>query len=474
VSASGLSSILRNSAYLASARGLTLVVRVVYVFALARVLGPELYGLFTYGMSWYLALLPLSMLGLDMIAAREVGRRTTKAEDVVNRTFALRLASSGIVAIVSSWLAWVTEADPLARTLLLVFSAALVGRALALWSEGVFTVYEDARQVFRVNLLFHPLEVAIGIAVLLAGGGVVALAVTHTAVWWGQALLSLPAVGRLLSGRRPTFLPGADVLPLLRAGIPLGSVALLESWLLNGPLIMFRQAGGAELDLGQLSLAMQALMVSTTLAKVVSKASLPVVARSVARGDNKDRLFSKEALRLCAWAGLAAWLVGSAAGPPLVAGLFGERYAATGVLLGPVLALFGPFVAGSVLVHVLMAHGDAWRILGVSLVAALVMSLSQPWLQQEFGLHGVVTAMAAGYAVWLIGAATLLNVRNGLRVDRTLGPPVVVGVIVVAMFEGLAPYGAVIAFAPAALLLLLACWWTMRRSPVVELMRQGR
>jgi O-antigen/teichoic acid export membrane protein len=50
------------------------VLRLAYVFVLARLLGPELYGMLAYCNAWYLSLLPLSGLGLGAYLAVHVGK----------------------------------------------------------------------------------------------------------------------------------------------------------------------------------------------------------------------------------------------------------------------------------------------------------------------------------------------------------------------------------------------------------------
>jgi O-antigen/teichoic acid export membrane protein len=60
----GAAKILVSAKYLYLALLTSQSLRFVYVLILARMLGAELYGLFSYGQSWYLMFLPLTGLGV--------------------------------------------------------------------------------------------------------------------------------------------------------------------------------------------------------------------------------------------------------------------------------------------------------------------------------------------------------------------------------------------------------------------------
>ena len=117
----GVASIAQNSCYLAGSRLLNYAVRFIYVIALARYLGPKFYGLYSYGMSWYLAFLPLTELGLGVILSKEVGRDRTQGARVVAQTLTLRTLVAIVAAGSCAIAGWFCEGEPEARRLILVF-----------------------------------------------------------------------------------------------------------------------------------------------------------------------------------------------------------------------------------------------------------------------------------------------------------------------------------------------------------------
>ena len=183
----GIRSILTNAAQLTLARLLTQTVRIVYVIVLARILGPEVYGLFAYAQSWYMAFLPVTMLGLGAIVSREVGRNRERGARTVRQVAFIRVLASILGAAACALIGWFVDLDPAARQLILVFALALVGRTLAVTAEEIFSAYERSYYILWQEAVFRPLEVVAGLTVLAFGGDIVHIAFIHAVVWWLQA-----------------------------------------------------------------------------------------------------------------------------------------------------------------------------------------------------------------------------------------------------------------------------------------------
>lgn len=420
---------------LAAARATNLAARVVYIVVLARLLGPELYGLFAYGTAWYLAFLPLSLLGLDIIAARAVGTGADESQEVVDQTRRFSVIGALFVALLSVGVGWLAEQTPLGRMVLTLFAVALVGRAVATWADGMFVANERAGNALLLQLLLRPLEVAVGIAALLSGGGLLAVVAVHAAIWWLQAL-----VGGVMVARLQVLMPrGSGIVPawrtLLVAALPLGGVEVLQSWFLNLPIVQFRQGGGGSAEaLGQLSLALQALMVTVPFGTAVAKAALPVLSRAQQRADGRELVFAEAALEFSAIGALFAWLLLNQWGQSLVAVLFGPSYAVTGELLPTVFALLYPYLGAFVLTQLLALHGVGWPLVLPGLIGIASQTLLQWLLVPRLGVLGVVLAMAVGFATWMLLAALLLRLRSRFSLGRALIVPWALGGALVALY----------------------------------------
>ena len=451
----GIKSIAVNTGYLTAARVVTQVLRIFYVIVLARYLGPEVYGLFAYGQSWYMAFLPVTAFGLGLVLIREVGRDRDRGAAVVAQTLALRSLLSIAAAVACGLVGWTLDDDPTARRLLLVFSLALAGRGLAMWAENVFSAYEVARRTLRQEAVFRPLEVALGLLVLALGGGAIAVAAVHAAVWWAQAARGWSIVHAAVVPARPRW-HWDRMAPLMAQGLPLFVSALFVTWLLQGPLVLFRHIADNEHDLGQLALAIQAFFALCAVPWSISLSALPVLSRATVRQDGKDILFAGAMVRFAILFGALAGLSAMALGPWLVDSLFGGRYVLTGRLLGPALWLLVPMTAGTAASQVLVAQGRLVAQALCAIAGAGVMTALMFALTATMGPGGALAAAGAGLSIWAFSLVAVVARGGALKLGRSILRPGAAALLALAVYLGLMLLGWATWQALAAALAVLA------------------
>jgi O-antigen/teichoic acid export membrane protein len=196
-----------------------------FYIVMARELGRDGFGEFTFALSLALLLTTLSGFGTDALVTREVAR-----EGGTHELFwpALRIKSAvGFVAVlvaigVAAAGSWSTST---------VVAVALLGVAalVELLSKTVYATFqgvEDMRPVALALLLQRVFTAAAGIAALVAGAGVVPVAGVYLA---GALLAQLWAQQRLSrAGIRPARVRDrARTVGLLKQSLPLGLTTLL-------------------------------------------------------------------------------------------------------------------------------------------------------------------------------------------------------------------------------------------------------
>ena len=95
--------VLKGAVYLGSAQFMRVVFRALYIIVLARFLGPEMFGLYNYGLGWYLAFMSLTQLGFDLILSKEGGRNKVDSDIFVAGTLRVQL----LVTIFTTLTCWV-------------------------------------------------------------------------------------------------------------------------------------------------------------------------------------------------------------------------------------------------------------------------------------------------------------------------------------------------------------------------------
>ena len=293
----GVKSIAVNAAFLSSARILTSVARAFYSIFLAKFVGAELYGFFNYGLSWYILFIPISTLGLDAILTRQIAINKKNATSIIGQIFILRSASSITFSVLSVIMALMFEPDFNSQRLLFIFSFALLGRGMSLWSHAVFRGFEKSGFIFIQEIFFRLIEIIVGICLLYSDYGIYELAIVHAMVWLLQSFLGFFLVRYHIVSFKVTW-ESKVMLAFIKTGFPFVVGTFFLSWILQGPILMFRYMKGINAELGQLTLALQAFFIIGMIFSEFANAALPVLSRSVLRKDGKTNDFTDFVLRV--------------------------------------------------------------------------------------------------------------------------------------------------------------------------------
>src|SRR5687767_6580315 len=205
---------------------------------MARELGAAQFGIFTYAFALVTIVTALGSFGQGTILTREVARDRSRLPEYFGNTLALRALMSVPVVLVTVVLTAATGAD---RTTLLV--VALLGTALVvelqtLTCTATFQAFERLALVPIVLIVQRFVTALAGIAAVLQGGDVVAVA----AIYLGGSVLASVLAFWLLA--RYVWRPRIEIDPsrwrrLLAAAVPVGLAATFAT-------ILF-QAGAAML-----------------------------------------------------------------------------------------------------------------------------------------------------------------------------------------------------------------------------------
>ncbi len=415
----GIRSVLRNFGYLFGSQVLAILIGGFYAVFLARLLGPDLYGTLAYGFSCYLTLIALTYLGLDVVLARGVGREPGTAPALTGSTLALRAIAAAVASILLVAMVFVGEPDLVARELIYVLSAALLGRAIWLWCGSVFVAFENARHVLQIDLVFRPLEVlAVAFTLLfLAPKSIVAVGVVHTAFWWLQA-----AIGLIIVLKRITPIDFrascGQARRLLVEGLPGALYTLTVIWFLQSPTVLFRQVAGTGDALGHFALSIQIIGYLLTVPVLVGGVALPVLSRSVARGDDKARTAAVAMMICIPTVGVVLGVLGVWLAPPLTTLIFGDRYLPTGRILGEAIWLLTPMSLATSLQQVVFSYSrNMWIASGSTILGVVAMAALYSPLTKALSYHGALLATGIGMTIWA-GGLVIALIKGGILAKR--------------------------------------------------------
>lgn len=452
---SGVISILRNATYLTAARALQPVFRTVYVVVLARHFGPEIYGLYSYAQSWYLTILSVTGFGIGAILARNIGANRGEGTGLVARTLAFKIIILFCASVVCALTGWFLEDNETAQRMLWLLSIALFARGLAQWAEMVFNAYEANRYTLVTSALFRPLEVGLAIAVIVAGGDIVAVVVVHTASWCGQAVFAMLVIARRLTTLRVDW-NRAGLVEMFIANLPLALLPPLVSWLAQGPLIIYRYTNGTDAALGQAALALHAMTIIGIVPGSIAAVAQPVLSRAVQRRDGKDRWFLSVMVRLGFIAGGLAGIGALAFAAPVIVLVLGEAFDEVAQLIGPSIWIVIALVIGNQCMSVLVARGQFFKCtLAAGAAAAAITVAAIVAIKTVGGAGAILIAVAVGYAVLAITTYVFASSGGGWELfDKALLRPSLTVLAALGVYLALAQVNVVVAFVGGVLVLI--------------------
>lgn len=422
----GLTSILYNTSYIFSGQILNIFVRAIYILLIARLLGPEFYGLFVSAQAWYIAFLPLSIFGMQGIISLELARNKTHPHQLAGSSLSLRFLtalSASLLCFLSGW--FLNEATD-TRNLILLFSIALLGRSLAMWNSDIFIAYERSQTNLLLEIIFRPMEAIMGSGwLLLANGGIIEVALIHALSWWLQALAGFWLVKKSFV---PTLKPiwnSKFMIRILTMALPLLISGFAINWFLQGPVVLLKYTSLHGQTIGHLALAFQIFSLACAVPFSLGTAALPVLSRASHRNDGKDILFAetmtKGILLLAAPAGIASIYIM----PVITPWIFGAAYTAAGELLAWTLWLLIPLCIGYLLSQVLTAQKKL-KSAGLSaLVGIIVFSASYVYFTDLYGPYGSIFSCAIGLLTWSILSIAIVAFNSRLNLTRTLALPLI-------------------------------------------------
>ena len=367
----------------------------------ARVLGPELFGILSYGQFWQLLFLPFVVLGTGRILSREIGNDRSRSHQLICSSLYLRIITTLTAAISFALVGLLLDNDPLVTQILLGFCLALVGRGLATWSQHVFISCEKNQYVLRQEVIFRSGEMVFGVVVLLLGGSVLAITYVHCASWWLQALYGFRHVVKS-SGPLTFRWRRQLVIEIARRGISSMWISLSINWFMHGPLVFYPFFTIELGDQGQLALVFQGIAVISVLINSTALGILPKLSRLVSENKGGEWLLLKRLmvplLLICTF----LWFLALVCGQKIIVAIFGLPYQLAGQLIGPALFILLPFSGGNLLTQMLVAQGLYTRAALCGLSGVTIMVAAMWNLAGVYGAFGAVYAAIIGLTGWFI------------------------------------------------------------------------
>lgn len=419
-----LQNVVTNTAWQFGDQILRMGVGLVVGIWLARYLGPEQFGLFSYALAFVALFTAIAGLGLDDIVVRDVVREPQADNEILGTAFCLRLFSGTtgfVAALVAIFL--LRPTDDLSHWLVAIIAAGALFQGLYVIEFWFHSQVQAKYVVIAKNTAFLLCALA-KISLILMSASLLAFA------WIALLEVVLGAVGLIIAylaqGRRLLQWRGRlkRAKNLLKDSWPLMLSGIVVLVYLRIDQIMLGEITGYE-EVGIYSVAVRLAEVWYFIPMAIYWSVLPAIVEAKAQS---EELFYERLQQFYNLIAIAAYVVVipvTFLGQWLVPLLFGEAYARGGLMLTVLIwsnIFYSLEIARSSFLTVM--NWTRLYLLTVTLGCLLNVILNL-WLIPLYGGMGAVVASIAAYWFAAHGSCFLFKPlrRTGLMLTRALVYP---------------------------------------------------
>jgi len=368
---------------------------------LARSLGPDHYGVYTF-LTWALTLgAVVTNLGLGSMVTRFIAEslgqgKTDETKGLIRFSLSLRFIAALIVAavlLIISIFGGHLLGDHANRTYFALLAFALVPNVLNFLLTSIFAGFQRYDYGAYMMLGSNPLRAIAIVSLAILGFGIGPLMIANVISWVVGSLIGFFLLRRLVPLKAlisSAPLSAATRTKALRYAIPTTAIVVVSYLLWNQAEVLFLGLWCSARDVGFYRLACQLpLMVMNLVPVVFSGVLLPTLSEKFGAGDmNKIRsiyLTSARYLMIMAFPLAAA---GIALARPIANTLWGADYAQTIVLMQIVFIPYSFFAIGGAGSAVIYALNKPYFDLKVQLFLAATLVGLDLWLIPRYGVLG--------------------------------------------------------------------------------------
>ena len=383
----------------------------VLLAVMARKLGDERLGIFVFALAWAeVAMTPVG-LGIDQYLLRQVAADRTRLDGFFWNAIRLKLYRGIPVTIASIVLVHVLDYGRDTQLTVSIITVGLLLDTMARTMQSVFNAFERGELVARAIVAQRIVAAALGVALLLAGFGVVEVAIAFSFGALVRLLLSLELLRRRL--RWPALAAPEDVRREIRKHSLTFTAQDLFGLVLARADVLLLAALTTDAVVGQYGAAYRLFEATTFIEVALVGAFSAMYAYSGPATDPSLAAIFQRSIKLCLALLVPIGVTLGLLADPLCRAFFGDGFADAAAplrLLAPVVVLFGvmPLCASLVL-----SRSRPRRMVYTVAIAAVVNLGLNLVLIPPLDEIGAALAMLLSLTIYVAIALTLARIEVG-------------------------------------------------------------
>jgi O-antigen/teichoic acid export membrane protein len=394
---SGARRVFGNTILLSFGQGIGLVSMAVWTVAVARYIGPDLYGFYAFAQAVVSVLVIFVGMGLDEITTRDVSQHPGRGRPYLV-TFSV--AKAIVAAVVLGGFVLISLREATSNEVVVVLVVSVMGAIQSMNSLITSLLYARDRMPVSVigQSANYVTTMTTGIVAIWLDKGFGTILFLSMVASLIQLAITLAGARRALPRERTadeTIRGWTGLRPILRRALPFAAVSIVSVLNSNLLIILLRTVSYSDKALGQFAAAQRLAMIMAIVPSMMVQVLIPSFSRAYAEDRERFAGMFERAYRYVVFASLPAAVALAVVAPALLTLVFGEQFAPAGEtlrVLSLVLAGAGVYVLGPALIA-MDGQGLLARLHLVNLVAVGVAAYL---LIPQFGAEGAAWAMVLG------------------------------------------------------------------------------
>lgn len=274
---SAFTKIAKNTSVLWSIRIIEPLINFLLVVTIARLLGAEGLGKYSFVLALQYIFQSIANLGMDPLVVREVSKDPSQLPKYFNNGIAISSTVSGLLIIVLNLFMYILGYDMETRLATLIISISFIPSTVTAFSESVFVAYEKMEYCAVLVLGETVLKAVLGVGMLKLGFGLIELISLITILRVAAAGASIITVKKRIA-RFPFTFNWVHCKEIGKFAPTFGLISLFSILYWRVDIMMLSKMAGME-QLGIYSAAYRFFAIAMVIPQGYSRAIFPVISR---------------------------------------------------------------------------------------------------------------------------------------------------------------------------------------------------
>lgn len=391
-------TVIKNTFWIAAGTAVSKLLRALVIIYVARILGAEKYGIFTYAMSLVAIAMIFADLGVSSILTRELSKGIEERKAFFSTAFFVKIGLLIFTILVTLVVAPLVSKFPEAKSLSLLIAVFVALESFRSFLYSITRAENRMEKEAGLMALAEVLSIAIVIALFMRHPSIETLAESYIIGNTLGLISTIFFLRKSLAGIFSHF-EKRLVLKIIKSSWPFAVMGVFGLFLTNIDTLMIGFWNNEKV-LGLYAAAQKPIALLYILPGFISVGLFPIISKAIAETPNKIKTFVEKSYRVTLAIALPITICGIILAKPIVSVVFGPQYDGAYTTFQILLLTMVPAFLGAVLSDIIFAE-DGQKLFIRSSIAGAITNVGLNFLLiPKFGIMGsAVSTLFAQLAI---------------------------------------------------------------------------